>query len=136
MTLDLDYDLNPYAVLRGDHRVLVKAPRAAYDELTDNTPIRSAIWDALGAVLNLPHIINGDRDITVKSLTLSTVNSDWKQSLRNEMLGEKLTNQGINAESSKYYMEWNGLRFRSRSEARIAEAFDKQEVLYFPKLYG
>lgn len=41
------------------------------------------------------------------------------------------TNQGLGAP-----LEWNGLRFRSKSEMKIAQALDKRKVLYFPNARG
>lgn len=41
------------------------------------------------------------------------------------------TNQGLGAP-----LEWNGLRFRSKSEMKIAQVLDQRKVLYFPNARG
>lgn len=43
----------------------------------------------------------------------------------------EITNQGLGAP-----LEWNGLRFRSKSEMKIAQVLDQRKVLYFPNARG
>ncbi len=48
-----------------------------------------------------------------------------------ETVQAELTNQGLGAP-----LEWNGLRFRSKSEIKIAQVLDQRKVLYFPNARG
>ncbi|MGL5926213.1 DUF559 domain-containing protein [Chroococcidiopsis sp.] len=48
-----------------------------------------------------------------------------------ETLASEITNQGLGAP-----LEWNGLRFRSKSEMKVAQVLDQRKVLYFPNARG
>lgn len=45
---------------------------------------------------------------------------------------EKVDNQGLQYSPDHQVFVWKGLRFRSKTEIRIAEALDRAGVLYFP----
>lgn len=45
---------------------------------------------------------------------------------------EKGHNQGVKTNSEEQIYHWNGLRFRSNAQIKIAEALDRANVLFFP----
>lgn len=45
---------------------------------------------------------------------------------------EDSSNQGIKFESSQRIVVWNNLRFRSKTEVKIAEALDRTDALFYP----
>lgn len=50
----------------------------------------------------------------------------------NNELAEEGHNQGIQSNSEDKIHYWNGLRFRSNEEVKIAEALERANVLFFP----
>ena len=46
--------------------------------------------------------------------------------------GEEEHNQGVQSNSEETIYHWNGLRFRSEAQVKIAEALDRANVLFFP----
>lgn len=101
-------------------------PRAAYEILSkDNQPITQSIRRAIGAVL--------PADLYIKHLTarakLVDIDPDWRSELLEIARGKGVHNQ---AASVKKPYVWQNLRFRSATEARIAQALDKAGVLFLP----
>ena len=62
------------------------------------------------------------------------MNPGWRERLHELARhgGVEANNQGLGAETSDYFTLWNGLKFRSRVETRIAKVLEKRAVLYFP----
>jgi len=54
---------------------------------------------------------------------------DWRAEIVEMARGVLVNNQAVTAEKFEL---WRNLRFRSKSEVRIAEVFDKQGVTFFP----
>lgn len=106
--------------------VSLTAPRAAYDILTNKShPITAAIRRALEAVLPGNTYI---KHFTVHA-QLIDIDPDWRSELLEIARGRGIHNQAVEAQSS---LVWSNLRFRSKSEIRIAQALDKAGVLYLP----
>lgn len=59
-----------------------------------------------------------------------TIEGDWRAELLAAIRGEDVHNQAANAEAK--IQVWEGLRFRSQSEVKIAQALERAEVLFFP----
>jgi hypothetical protein len=130
---------------RGEVRsVTLRAPRAIYELLAPlNNPstdgwslsheqeafdIRACIRAAFQA------LINADVQFTVKA-SLVQVIAHWREELLALLRGERVTNQGLQFAPQRPVLTWNGLRFRSGAEVRIAEALERVErppVLYLP----
>lgn len=84
-------------------------------------PTTKAIQEALTATLN------GQPYLLMTDMILPEVAPDWREKLLKATQVQKVDNQGNNAP-----YEWNDLRFRSKSEIKIAQALDKTGVLFFP----
>jgi hypothetical protein len=59
------------------------------------------------------------------------VQNDWKSELLKAIQGEKIHNQAVSNQNTQIHV-WEGLRFRSQTEVKIAQAFDRAGVLFFP----
>lgn len=57
---------------------------------------------------------------------------DWREHLRQSAQGRRVTNQGRQMESGSPVVVWRNLNFRSRAEIGIAEALERQGLLFFP----
>ena len=109
-------------------RFLIKGPRAAYDVLNDKThPIRISVEKAIEAVLPV--------DIAMDSLMVSgeliDIDPDWRSQLLEIAQCRGISNQAAGERTEKI-LTWNNLGFRSASEIKIAQSFDKAGVLFLP----
>lgn len=105
-------------------------PRSAYELLKNpRHPITLAIRNALGAVL--------PEQTYVKHLSPHAehvaIDPNWREELLQIARGVGVHNQ---AAQGKALRIWNNLYFRSQSEIRIAEAFDRAGALFFPNCRG
>lgn len=71
-------------------------------------------------------------DFQIKAAELP---SSWRTELLEIARKKGTTNQGLVNSSSKC-VNYANLRFRSASEVRIAQAFDRTEVMYYPNCMG
>ncbi len=107
---------------------LMSGPREAYEILDDaRHPLRAQIIDALTAVLPWDFKVRG---LAIR-VSRTPVPPDWRKTLLEAARGGNVNNQGV-TEKSPTIITWNGLRFRSESERRIAAALDREGVLYLP----
>ena len=110
------------------YTALLRGPRWVYEVIRDeNHPTTQAIHKALDAIMPW--------DCSVKRVlmraNLIDVEPDWKVQMLDIALGKEVHNQGI-AINNRATMIWQGLRFRSESEKRVAEALDRASVLFLP----
>lgn len=104
----------------------LRGPRAAYDVLSDDSrPVRNRVREAVTAVLP-PHHWLGDLDVRAE---LMPVHPGWRAGLSEMARGTPVNNQAATAER---FQLWEGLRFRSVTETRIAAALDRAGVMFFP----
>jgi hypothetical protein len=106
--------------------VKLTGPRAAYDVLRQAShPVTEAIKDAIQAVL--------PSDRYVKHLTahaqLVDIDPDWRTELLEIARGRGVHNQAVQNQAG---FSWKNLRFRSKSEVRVAQALDNAGVLFLP----
>ena len=59
------------------------------------------------------------------------VKENWRAELMNAIQGGNIHNQAVSSTNTKIII-WEGMRFRSQSEVRIAQALERAGVLYFP----
>jgi hypothetical protein len=62
---------------------------------------------------------------------LLDIDPDWRNELLEIARGRDVTNQGVSIKGRPLYT-WKNLRFRSKSEMRVAQALDRANVLFFP----
>jgi hypothetical protein len=60
---------------------------------------------------------------------------EWREKLLKIARGEQASNQGTEI-GDRPMAVWRGLRFRSKSELRIAEALERRNVMFFPNCKG
>jgi hypothetical protein len=58
------------------------------------------------------------------------ISDQWRQELLALLRGDQVTNQGLPLASQRPVLTWKGLRFRSQTEIRIAEALERAQVLF------
>ena len=93
--------------------------------------ISNAIQEAVQSTLtgSSTHIKSLGIDIR---MAVGDVFPDWKEAFEGGLRGDDSPlNQAVVATQSALFT-WNGLRFRSRTEAVLAAAFGKVRVLFFP----
>lgn len=109
--------------------VEVHGPRAAYDALSEGTPIGESIKRAIGAVL--------PSDTYIKHFTvhaeLVEIDPNWRAELKEIARGKGVHNQAATARDVRL---WQNLRFRSMSEVRIAQALEKVGAFFLPNCRG
>jgi len=104
----------------------LRGPRIAYDVLSDSqNPIHEQMRIALGAVL--------DHNCSIQSINIRaermTIAPAWRIELAEMARGILVHNQAAVAEK---FSLWQNLRFRSKTEIRVAQALDKAGVIFFP----
>lgn len=106
--------------------ISLRGPRMAVDRLDDpydgvDQRIRTAITHALPFEHWLS-ALNARASIHVPD-------DDWRADLLEITKGKGVSNQASGAENPRF---WQGFRFRSATEIKIAEALDRAGVLFFP----
>ena len=106
--------------------VKLTGPRAAFEILQQSAhSTTKAIRSAIEAVL--------PADRYVKHLTahaeLVDIDPDWRTELLEIARGRGVHNQAVRGQAA---LSWRNLNFRSKSEIRIAQAFDSVSVLFMP----
>lgn len=110
--------------------IKLTGPRAAFEILSnDSHPITMSIEAALRAVLPEWTYV---KHFSVRA-DLIQLDPDWRTELLEIARGRGVHNQ---AATHAKALVWNNLRFRSRSEVKIAQALDRAGVLYFPNCRG
>lgn len=102
-------------------------PRRLYDLLTDeSTNLRKAFQHASEAMAPPKY-----DTVTIKARASVVVpnSTDWRNELLAVLDGRDVDNQAIGFKATKTY---EGLRFRSESEVRVAQALDRAGVMYVP----
>jgi hypothetical protein len=70
-----------------------------------------------------------------RRLLVTEIADDWRADVLRELDGQGGHNQGL-APADEEIITWRNLRFRSFSEMKIAEAFDRAGVMFFPNCRG
>jgi hypothetical protein len=106
--------------------IRLRGPRIAHELLSDaTTEIYGQVHKAVKAVL--------PDDLWLEYISIGAelldIAPDWHAELLELIRGKSIHNQAAGADNAK---TWQGFRFRSVTEIRIAEALDKANVLFFP----
>lgn len=105
--------------------IRLKGPRAACELVNEDLHERQILMDAFSAVL--PY---GEYLVSLEArATVHGPDANWRIELRELAKGKGITNQASNADSKHL---WQGFKFRSATEMRIAAALDRAGVLFFP----
>lgn len=108
--------------------VLVRCPRSSYEVLRDTSnPHTSSIKEALQAVVH--HEVYIEK--IEPSAHLVELEPGWKAELLEIARGRNVDNLPTYQRGRKIHT-WERLRFRSKSELKIAEALERKGVLFFP----
>lgn len=110
------------------YTLYLRGPRSVYETLKDDDhPIVTAIRQAFNAVLPPSDHIQG----IVALASIVDVEPNWKAHMLEIIQGKTVHNQGVEI-NNRVSIIWRNLRFRSESEKRVAEAFDRAKVLFLP----
>ncbi|MEX1140726.1 MAG: hypothetical protein WEB79_00230 [Thermoleophilaceae bacterium] len=102
-------------------------PRKLYDLLRDqSTNLHKAFQHAAHAMAPPKY---DTVTITARASVVVPNSADWRNELLAVLEGRDVDNQAIGFKATKTY---EGLRFRSESEVRIAQALDRAGVMYVP----
>jgi hypothetical protein len=106
--------------------IRLRGPRAACDLVNDGFGQESrTAWEAFAAAL--PY---GDHLSTLQArATIHVPDANWRTELLELAKGKGVSNQAVGADSSHL---WQGFKFRSASEIKIAGALDRAGLLFFP----
>jgi len=106
----------------------VFGPRAAYDGIRDT-------WSDTGKAIRAAFeaVLPWDKQSfeVIPRAQLVEADSGWRQELQKVIQGTGVDNQGVPIEGSDIQV-WHGLRFRSKTEIKIAQALQGRAVLFFP----
>ncbi|MGH3118620.1 MAG: hypothetical protein ACRDQ2_16205 [Gaiellales bacterium] len=102
-------------------------PRSATEQLAKGSgPIHDQVYRATEAVVPVGYYIK-HWSVSAK---LVDIDPDWREELLEIARGRGISNQG--AAIARELYEWKNLKFRSKSEIKIAEALDRANVLFLP----
>ncbi len=102
-------------------------PRRAYELLSDHDTLAFQTFHRAADALR-PAGFTG-LHIEAAASIVGTESADWRNELLAVLDGRSVDNQAIGHKATRSYA---GLRFRSESEVRIAQALDRAGVLYLP----
>ncbi len=110
--------------------VEISGPRASYEILqTQDNPLNHAIRKAITAVLPSGRYI---KHFTVHA-ELIDIDANWRNELLEIARGKGVHNQAVQATNAR---NWMTLRFRSQSEIKVAQAFDRAGTFFLPNCMG
>lgn len=102
-------------------------PRKVYDLLRDQSSnLYTAFRHAAGALM--PEGFDYP-DIVARAAVVVPNSADWRNELLAILDGRDVDNQAVGFKATRSY---EGLRFRSESEVRVARALDHAHVMYLP----
>lgn len=104
----------------------VRELRKELDQLCDG-PLSSSLKDALNMVLPTSVYV---RRLLVRVKPVE-VRDDWRTELMDAIRGGTVHNQAVGPQTTNIHV-WEGLRFRSKAEMKIAQALDRAGVLFLP----
>lgn len=111
--------------------LLLHGPRIVYEAIEDRGTLHDSIRAALRAVLPW--------GCTLESLsaqaTLIELSDEWRKELTDIARGRTVHNQGTIRESDKARIV-HGLRYRSQTEVKIADALDQKGIFFLPNCLG
>lgn len=111
-------------------RVEISGPRRAYDLLqAEGTGYERIMRAAIAA--SPPHAYSVK--VAARARKPSLNSEKWREELRDALAGAPVDNQAVGVEAPKV---WQGLRFRSESERRVARALDGTGVFFLPNCRG
>jgi len=103
-------------------------PRAVVDALQDERkPLAMDIRRALDALMPSDKCI---ASLTARAQYVS-IDDGWREELQKVIEGTGVSNQGTPIEGKAVEL-WHGLRFRSKTERRIAQVLQTRNALFFP----
>ena len=109
-------------------KITLLANRTAFDALDDpNNKTRSKMFKAFGALLS--EFVWQNAEFEMRADVIE-IDDNWTETLW-QISEDKLADNQENWYSTNVY-HWLGFRFSSKTEIRIAQALDKQGVLFFP----
>lgn len=106
----------------------LRGPRRVYEALgaDEFIDLRSLVANAAMALK--PSDVHSVR-VERGAILAGGLTSGWREDLAAIMDGRDVDNQAIGFSATQ---TWQGLRFRSKSEVRIAEALENANVMFFP----
>jgi hypothetical protein len=116
----------------------IDLPPSAYNFVLMSEPVGMTMIQSLREVLKGRP---GQEVEIVIRLKLLETEENWKELTRNLIAEAKSPNQGtitekmFNRENKQPYL-YNGVKYASKSEIRIAQEFEKRKVLFFPLALG
>jgi len=111
-------------------RITLSGPRASYDIMMQpGSIIKERIRQAIESVMPPLRYLGGVQPC----VSLVDIGPGWREDLLMIARGKGVTNQGVGTVASN---TWCGLRFRSASEMRIAQALDRAGVFFLPNCRG
>lgn len=114
-------------IITGPYLVVRELRKATKEPLGLEGALYTALEDAFRAALPNPYYFQA---IHV-GVTPFDVKENWREELLHAISGGEVHNQATGVHT-KNITVWEGLRFRSTSELRIAQALDRAGVLFFP----
>lgn len=107
--------------------LVFSGPRRAYDLLSDCESMAHEAFRRAAEALRPAEF--SFVFLEARASVVSTQSADWRNELLAVLEGRSVDNQAIGFKATKSY---EGLRFRSESEVRVAQALDRAGVLYLP----
>lgn len=106
--------------------ISLRGPRMAVDRIEDPY---DGVGDRIGAAISNALPFGYWLDTLNSRASIHAPDENWRNDLQELIKGKGVSNQASGAESPRL---WQGFRFRSATEIKIAEALDRAGVLFFP----
>lgn len=147
IAIDSDLEIQSYSAenfgewCRVDTGIVIDIPSEMFVYVKGNERTKKIMEKSLLAVCDghIDFINQGkkvENPITYR-VKLMPVDDDWRNAVRNLILGEGISNQGevtdlMFKKNDKTPYIYNEMKFASQSEIRIAQELESQKVLFFP----
>lgn len=115
-----------YGIYRFGLEIGIRGPRSSIDRIENGRDsVSDQVHTAFSRVMPFEYYL---KCLNVR-VSVFTPDANWRTDLHELIKGKGITNQASGAIDARL---WQGFRFRSATEIKIAEALDNAGVLFFP----
>lgn len=119
---------------RDYYSVALDLPPSGYNFILMDESSKTALTESIYEVLKGRMNQNCDLNIRIKLLPIE---ESWQDKIRDLLSEAQSPNQGsiterVFAKHDRHYLEYNHIKYASKSEIRIAQEFERLKVMFFP----
>jgi len=117
--------------------IAIHITTTSYELITRDSALKQILTKSVIRVTRGHLFIGEDEPIIEYCIKLVDVEKNWKSVIKDLIVNSKRLNQGLISElvanrDGRQIYEYNGIKFASKSEIRIAQELETRKILFFP----